>query len=277
VGDLDPANTPPIIDRPRWHQVQRMWTTGRAVAESAEVLSWVQGLVDHSCGAKMWLITATATDRHGQRRYYLDCGNHARAAAKRCTEPRMQVRLEPIERAAAVCLATDLAALPASLDDALAAHAAALGKPDALVRRAELERRRDHLRASITRAEELVISGLRDAAWFRDQDARLQADLAGVDAELKVLTDIPVATDLAPAFRHLRELAATVPQLSNSARRRLLMAVGRLRWDGSVQIVYAPEYRPLVPDPVRITPRWVPSRAAWELEGPAGIEGVMVN
>jgi hypothetical protein len=68
-----------------------------------------------------------------------------------------------------------------------------------------------------------------------------------------------------------------VPHLSNAARRRLLMAVGRLRWDGSVQIVYAPEYRPLVPDPVRITPRWVPSRAAWELEGPAGIEGVMVN
>lgn len=268
VGDLDPANTPRIIDRPLWHQVQRMWQSGRAVATSADLMSWVQGLVDHACGAKMWIVSGRM-GAHGERLRYLDCGNHGRPTLKRCQHPRQLVSLEPIERAAAACLAADLANLPPSLDAALAAHAAALGKPDALTRRADLERQRDHLRASITRAEDLVIGGLRDAAWFREQDARLQADLTAVDAALAALTDVPAAADIAPAFQQVRDLAAAVPLMRDETRRRVMLALGRIRWDGSVRIVYAPEYRPLFPNPVAITPRWQPSRNEWEIESPA--------
>jgi DNA invertase Pin-like site-specific DNA recombinase len=270
VGEADPANTPPIIDRALWHQVERMWQRGRATPETAEIVTWIQGLVDHACGSKMWLVASGTVDGSTRRKPYFTCGKHAQPAAHRCREPRAQIRAEPVERAALLCLAADLAGLPPSLDAALAAHAAALGQPDALDRRAELERRRDHLRASIARAEELVIGGLRDAAWFRAQDGRLQADLAAVDAELASLTEIPKPADVAPAFARVRELAAALPLLGDDARRRLLLALGRIRWDGSVRIVYAPDYRPLIPQPTVITPRYRPGVDEWIVELDAG-------
>lgn len=266
IGEADPANTPAIIDRTTWQQVERMWQHGRTTPERAALVSWVQGLVDHACGSKMWLVATGTMNGATPRKPYLVCGKHAHPSAHRCPEPKKQIRLEPVERAALLCLAADLASLPPSLDAALAAHAAAMGQPDALDRRAELERRRDHLRASIARAEELVIGGLRDASWFRDQDGRLQADLAAVDAELDALTAIPTPAEIAPAFARVRELAAALPLLGNDARRKLLLALGRIRWDGSVRIVYAPEYRPLIPRPTVITPRYRPGADEWSVE-----------
>jgi hypothetical protein len=51
---------------------------------------------------------------------------------------------------------------------------------------------------------------------------------------------------------------------------RLLLALGRVRWDGSVRIVYAPAYRPLIPQPTVITPRYRPGVDEWIVELDAG-------
>jgi hypothetical protein len=52
---------------------------------------------------------------------------------------------------------------------------------------------------------------------------------------------------------------------------RLLLALGRVRWDGSVRIVYAPAYRPLIPQPTVITPRYRPGHDAWEVDIDAAV------
>lgn len=267
IGDADPANTPAIVDRALWHQVDRLWHHGRTTPAHADQVTWIQGLVDHACGAKMWIVAHGTPGKGLRRKPYFTCGMHSHPTAHRCKEPRAQIRAEPIERAAALCLAADLAALPPSVDDAIAAHLAARGAPDALSRRAELERQRERVRGAIARAEELVIDHqLRDAVWFRAQLARLEPELAAIDADLAALTDVPVAAELAPAFARLRDLAASVPLMSDAGRRRLLMALGRVRWDGSVRIDYAAEFAPFFPRPTVITPRYWPGRDEWIVE-----------
>jgi DNA invertase Pin-like site-specific DNA recombinase len=253
VGDLDPTNTPPIIDRVLWHQVQHMWAGGRAPKAHEERKSWVQGLVYHECGVRMWYVhtkTANARGFHGKPAFV--CGTHARSRDTRCTVRPKEVRVHPVEHATVQCILQDLAAIPASLSGAIDRYLVEIGTPDALKQLAELERRRDHLRASIKRAEQMVVKGFRDEVWFAEQDAELQVELRDVLRAIERAQDTPDPSALAPLHHSLLTMQAAFPLMSDDKRFELLTGLGRVVVGATVRIQYLEMFAPFFPNPTQI-------------------------
>lgn len=173
--------------------------------------------------------------------------------------------------AAAHCLIADLSTRPTDPADVARLRAERLGQTDAVKRRARLMKQKTALIEQVRRAESLVTTGRRDLDWFDAVDAELQAKLATVDAELAELIAIPSEHDYAARLAEVRRIAPDPRELDlvDDNLRRVLAALGRVVFDGTVMIEYAPEYRDLFPSPARI--RAVPIRGqgscTWQIEG----------
>jgi hypothetical protein len=201
----------------------------------------------------MWYVhtkTANARGFHGKPAFV--CGTHARSRDTRCTVRPKEVRVQPVEHAAVQCILQDLAAIPPSLSGAIDRYLVEIGTPDALKQLADLERQRDHLRASIKRAESMVVKGFRDEVWFAEQDAELQVELRDVLRAIDRAQDTPDPGALAPLHHSLLTMQSAFPLMSDDKRFELLTGLGRVIVGATVRIEYLEMFAPFFPNPTQI-------------------------
>ncbi len=267
VGDLDPSNATPIIPRHLWHQVQGMWAPGRAPKAHEDRKSWVQGLVKHGCGLRMWYVHTVGPYNGYTQKPGLLCASGARPSAVKCTLSRKHVRLHPVETAAEMCLVHDLGAIPATVQAVIERHLTVTGAPGTIARRADLERQRDHIRASIKRAEGMVVSGLRDHTWFTEQDLELQTQLLRLTSAIAELETIPDVNQLAPLHASILSARDAIPLLTDEQKFEFLAGLGMIVVaPEGIHIDYNSTVRPLFPSPVAVNFKYTPGKNRYSYE-----------
>lgn len=269
IGDLAPGVVDPIIPRPLYHQVQRSFDGNRSPQRKA-FSSWLEGLIKHACGANMGLMLVNGNARQAEKVAFR-CNRFSRVQAFRCRTLPLSLHQAAMERAAMECLVTDLTSRPLDPAALVQARATVLGQPDAIKRRNALIRQKTATIEQIKRAEQLVTTGRRDLDWFDAQDQDAQSKLRAIDAELETLMALPAEDDLAARVAEIGRLipAATLLRLSPDACRAALGALGHVVFDGTVRVVYAPEYADCFPEPTVIRPvyeRVIGGSNGWRLE-----------
>jgi site-specific DNA recombinase len=255
VGELAPGVVEPIIARPLWEQVQRSFDGKRHMRNHGQA-SWLEGLVRHGCGSGMGIGAAGSPHPTGDgKRLSFRCNTAYKVLAYRCEQRPVSLNVAAMEAAARECLLTDLRTRPADPAKLVQARADALGRSDAVRKRASLIKQKTSLIEQVRRAEDLYETGRRDRAWFDARDDALQRQLATVTAELDDLTDLPNEDDLADRLAEIARLmpAVTLLELRPDAMRATLAALGQVVFDGGVvSIQYAPRYRDVFPAPCRV-------------------------
>lgn len=215
---------PAIIDAATWHAAQvRTLTRG---PRQKRVSSWLEGLIEHACGNRMYLHAA-----HGAVQASLVCrsarAGWTYAGCPPCpVSPRSLVlhRAEPLAWGA---LGDLLARLPepAHILDRLHAQyrAATPGIPEriaaATARKERAERQRD-------RAIDLYLRGDIDRARYDAAHARALAELADAEIALATLPQPPDERAITETWRHLSALHELMPTWPEPDRAAVLREVG---------------------------------------------------
>lgn len=218
------------------------------------LVSWCEGLVEHSCGRRMYLSGIDRTDGNPATPSF-GCGASYGAHTVRCLEPRRHIIVEYLETATRNALLADLSRV-SSLSDAVAwANEAAGGRTadrarKALIAREETARDRHarHYEYWLSRKKKLPL------AWMDAKDAELDRELAAIERDRAALPEPADVTSFAETAELLHGVATSVALASAEGMQRILMTLGIavVTLDG-VQIRYRPEIRPFIPSPA-LTP-----------------------
>lgn len=220
-GEWLPGGHPPIGDAALWDTVADNRTRrGRTPRHKAEP-SWLEGLVEHACGAPMYLVPPPGGGRDRQFR----CRLVTRPDLGECAiRPRLigASRLEAAARTLLVRFFAKRVTPEQALARAQREHRQQA--PLAERRRHDLAEQRQRLQSRRQRAEELYLSGSRDRPWFDAQDAQISGELAGLDTAIAAL---PAAVDQGKVL-DFGERLLTVAQIIRFAELADLAAALRL-------------------------------------------------
>jgi DNA invertase Pin-like site-specific DNA recombinase len=261
IGDLDPEHMPAIVERPLWQQVQRSFVYGERIPRNKATRSWLEGLVRHSCGRKMFLQW-----QHNTNAASFVCTASYVEAAMRCRDRPNSIKASVLEQAVRRCVELDFAHGFRDEVDAINARAARMGKPQAVNERERLEKRIVDTRASIERAREMVYRGHADELWLVGVTAKLDAELKEIAEQLAVYVDVPTPADLRPMVKYLDSIGDSFPVFPDEKKRAVLSALGVVRYQGGrIRIEYHPGYAYLFPNPTVVSAIYRPGQNAWEI------------
>jgi len=221
------VNLPPIIDRATWEAVQTILGKRAKTRGETNVSSWLNGLVLHQCGERMYL-SGNVVD--GRMHAAFVCRRAHMAGG--CPEPKPTVRARKLEPLARQALAADLGRI-VSLEDAVKRAERTAGGRDAQRARADLAKRRAAVERRRARARALWLDGSDDLAAWREESARFAAELAAIDADEAALPAAPDPTIYAAAARRLGDVAGVIAVAADDDVRAILETVGT--------VVYGPE------------------------------------
>lgn len=173
----------PLIDRADWERLQALLTT-HATRRSKPVESWLEGLVRHACGERMYLV-GTTTPR-GTLLPVFRCKR--RFGPDRCAHPHGEVSATNLEAAARTALIADRRSV-LTAEQVWRALQSDGERRRADQRRAMVAKRIAAVEAKRVRAEEMRLSGDRPFSWWVERDRAYAADLAALAAELAGLPD----------------------------------------------------------------------------------------
>jgi hypothetical protein len=191
-----------------------------AVVRSKPRSSWLEGLILHTCGQRMYLITTTPTVRRGELPMFR-CAN--RYKPERCRLPHAEASAKNVEAAARAAFLADRRAVR-SVAEVWAALRSDDARSRVESRRAIIAKKRAAVETRRSNAEEMRLSGRRSYAWWAERDAAYAAELATLAAEEAALPDTidrPTVERLAAA---LGEVDDRIPNdeiaLAGDRRRR---------------------------------------------------------
>lgn len=240
---------PPIIPAELWDRVQRRIATNVTVKAKRELSSWVEGLVVHSCGRRMYLMGIEQIHAVRKPIPSFACQRSGGGSTDRCREPRRHIVAVKLEPAARACLSADLAAL-LPLDAAVSRARLAAGGRDADRSRRELDKRRLAAEHRHARARERWLAG-RDPLTVMDaEDDRLATDLAAIEQERRRLPAPPDVARSTALHARLRSLAEVIDGASDDQLRATLIELGVIVvGEPGAWIAYHPEVAALLPAP----------------------------
>lgn len=206
---------PPLIERATWERVQAIQQHMPPMRAKSEP-SWLEGLVQHQCGLRMYYMTPVGKGKTGGPRVPVPlfrCRSFNSPHA--CGVAQRAVSAKNLQAAAITALVRDLesAVTPERAYEALRAAERSDGTR---TRRDALTRQRDALLAQRDRAEALHLSGRRDRAWFDAEDDRIAVALREIERDVAAL---PVAIDPGDLARRagvLSSLGALVTDLAEA-------------------------------------------------------------
>lgn len=246
VTDLDPNHMTALIDRDLWERVSRMGRNRERWFHEKDYSSWLEGLVRHDCGAKMVL----APRKQVRGGTIFICSRTPKAKPVNCRLKPTSIVTHALDRAVRMCLSRDLDQRITDPDAAIREHLRSISTPGAINQRTFLEKRRDKVRAAMTRAEDLVLDGLRDRAWFAQKTAEQMAELQEIETALAELGDLPSRDDVARAMSAIADAGTAIELASEETLRAALTMLGTVRFGANgCTIVYHPEYRYAIPQP----------------------------
>lgn len=219
----------PIIDESTWQAVQERLARVAVVRHKStnDAASWLEGLVTHSCQARMHLtVIQGKRDKAGVRRGLYPNFVCARSSGvNRCGEPQIvisQPRLEALVRAR---LAQDFAGA-VSIREALDLAAAKAGGDSVDRARKSLEQQRRALDRRHERARELWLEGGDSLEQWRTEKQRYDAAIERIDREAASLPVAPDPDQYREAAHQLTSLATIIELASGDALRTVLERIG---------------------------------------------------
>lgn len=245
---------PPLVDELTWERAQRVISQRVVVRYSADRPShWLEGLIVHSCGQRMYLITQRHKEMHGGWQLTYQCrlragqaNTHYRGA---CTQPRPRLSDRKAARAVKACLIADLGSI-ASAQNALRRAERAAGGSKVARQRETLQQRRSVILRRYERARDAWADGSEPLSWLESERERRDAGLAAVDAELAALPAAPDPAAYERAAALLSDMAAVIGAASDDGLRAAMTALGVAVVSGAgVTIRYHPQYRHFIPTP----------------------------
>jgi hypothetical protein len=236
----------PLIPRADWERLQAMLPTF-AVVRSKPRSSWLEGLILHTCGQRMYLITTTPTVRRGELPMFR-CAN--RYKPERCRLPHAEASAKNVEAAARAAFLADRRAVR-SVAEVWAALRSDDARSRVESRRAIIAKKRAAVETRRSNAEEMRLSGRRSYAWWAERDAAYAAELATLAAEEAALPDTidrPTVERLAAA---LGEVDDRIPndEIALAMRELGIVAVVGA---GGVRMQYGEALQPFIPEPVTV-------------------------
>lgn len=204
AADTHPAVVPPGL----WEAVQARRRDGHRSRREKSCSSWLEGLVFHGCGAKMFLTVQPKPG--GPTRAVFRCASNHQGLGVPCPVPRATVSkrvLEPV--------------VLRMLLDLLGQDGLLAPRPDATHddgegtrRRATIARQRAKIEAERERLLDAYLSGAIPAETFRQRNAGYGERLAALDAEEAAA---PPAVDRAAAVRALAAIREAREALARTA------------------------------------------------------------
>jgi DNA invertase Pin-like site-specific DNA recombinase len=225
------ADAPRLVSDELWYAVQdRLNRTARTRERKHPPRpSWVEGLIEHACGRRMYLTMIRGKVRKGDGGldYYPNYVCQRSTGNDRCGIAHLAVSAPKAEAAARACLIADLPAI-VTIEQAVAQAERAAGGSVIVKQRAALERRRQQTEKERARARQLWIRGDDDEATWDAEKRRYADELAAIDAALTALPTMPDRDRYRVAGERLRQFAPVVSDLEPPALRAILDVVGRL-------------------------------------------------
>lgn len=213
--------------------------------------SWLEGLVEHACGTRMYLTRIRGkTRRDGSVDYYPNFVCRRSVGVDRCGIPRIVISRRKLEAAARACLAADLGRVW-SLAEAVQHAEQLAGGDDADRRRRAIADQRRLVERRYAKARELYLENEDDLATWRAEKARYQAEIARLDAEWAT---VPAAADpdrYRAAAALLDGIGDVLAGVSDHAMRQILEQLGRVRvTPAGVTIVYRAPFGDFIARPM---------------------------
>lgn len=238
----------PLISRNDWERLQRILPSTPHL-RTKPVSSWLEGIVRHACGCRMYLVGAVTP--RGDMLGMFRCAN--RYKAQRCVLRHSEVSARNLERAVRTALAADLARRvdPEAMIRHLVATSRHDGSQDA---RRLIAKRRERLLTRRANVLEVRLEGTKDRAWWRAEDAKIAAELATLAAEDAALPDAADPERVRSESVALGDLAEAVRDADGDALALLLRPRGitAVVGEGGIRLAYPPELARHVPEPVTV-------------------------
>ncbi len=239
-GEITPAGHPAIVDPATFARVARRRAERVRKPRRKAVSSYLEGIIEHACGARMYLLPG-----HGLTRPFFACA-HARRRDRDhdCQVPRPRLSAPMAEAAVSRALLADLAGA-LSVEEVVAAERRRLARVTPLAERQRTEAQ-DRLRRAQerrARAEDVYLSGARDRAWWDAQDAQIGTDIAAAERDLAAVPEVVPTATLRDAATLFADVRAAWEQSSPGARHALLRELGVVVVDeDGVRIRYRQPY-----------------------------------
>lgn len=230
-----------IVPRDQWERVQARLNR-LTVVRRDERDSWLEGLVDHACGSRMYFQRYTGHSAgHGGM---FVCRHYA--SPPRCTLPRTIIGKDLLETAVRQCLLTDLRARRTPTEATRIAQERA-GGAQAVRSRAAIDKRLRAAQARWERYDGRFGAGKISGDRMDEEDALLavaKAEHARAIANLPAPPDPLVIERLAD---RLHGIASVIARASDARLSALLDELGRVVVScAGVRIAYVPAVEPLI-------------------------------
>jgi hypothetical protein len=212
----------PIIDESTWSAVQERLARHAVIRHRSpnDASSWLEGLVQHSCGSRMHLTVI----RKGGRAYpNFVCARSA--GVNRCGQPQVVIAQGKLETLVRAKLAEDFGRV-VSVEDAVARAESMAGGDDAENARKALDQRLAKLERRHARARELWLEGGDSLEQWKDAKAAYDLERSQIDAEIAALPSAPDPDRYRLAAANLTSIAPIIELASGEALRTILERVG---------------------------------------------------
>lgn len=224
-----------ILPREQWERIQARF--GRAATiRRGERESWLEGLVVHACGQRMYYQRYTGrSEGHGGM---FGCRTTWEPPAGRCGLGRRIIGATLLERVVLDCLARDLGARRSPSDAVALAQELAGGKAATRARK-RLDDALQAAKARWTRNHDRFSQGKLPPDVMDAEDARLAQAEADHAAAVAALPPPPDGAAIAALCAQLAALADLVPRMTGDELRAALDALGTVVVsDAGVSITY---------------------------------------
>lgn len=214
--------------------------------------SWLEGMVVHACGQRMYYQAYTGHSR-GHGGSFVCAGQWDGT----CGLGRRIVGARLLERAAVAALTADLGARPLDPVSAIERAQERAGGSSAVRARLALDKRADAATARHARMLDRFGDGRLPAATMDAEDARLAETRAEIARERAALPQPPDAGAIARAAATLATVADLLAAMTGDELRALLADLGTLTVsDAGVCVRYHPPFDALLTSGVVAVPRW---------------------
>lgn len=238
---------PALIDRATWQRANDLISRRQTRQKRHDETSWLEGLVQHSCGARMYLMRL---QHHRDRTHYTShfaCRTSYQAV--KCDEPRRHISKKKLETAVMACLTADIAHL-IPLQDALSAAERDVGGREGKDTYNRLQQRRAAIVRRYERVRDSWAAGIESLQWLQDAQAQRDTQLAEVDAQIVRLPQPPDPVVFERVHAMLMDASTVLTMASDDALSALLASLGSVVVSGDgVRIAYRPEVARFVVDP----------------------------
>lgn len=211
-----------IVDTELWQRVQRQTGTRVVVRNGAD--HWLEGLVHHACGHRMYFHERPNKNSTGVRGLYA-CKFSKMVPSAACNIAHGTIVTNILDPVVIQCLTQDLATVTPS-DEALRIAQELSGGEQARKTMAALEKRLATAEARWARNHERFSDGKLSSEIMDKEDARLATERDAVNAERATLPPAPDPIAIKATARLLASLADQIPAMSPNELRPIVQDLG---------------------------------------------------